>query len=204
LNLITERTISVVRTAPPPLLPIFRSDAQARLLTALYLRDRRPRPISAVAAAAGVPLPSAHRELDRLITAGLVTEERVGRQRLVAAAEDGLYYEPLHTLLDRAFGPPAVLAAALAEVPGIEFAAIYGSYAARRMGEEGPAPQDLDLLVVGDADADDVYTVVEVAERDIALPVNPTLMTPDEWHADSGFTRQLRSRPLLVLVGSPA
>lgn len=192
-----------MRSAAPPLLPIFRSDAQARLLTELYLRHRDPRPISQVAAGAAVPLASAHRELDRLISAGLVRQQRLGRQRLVTADETGPYYEPLRLLLDRAFGPPSVLSDALRTVPGIRFAALYGSYAARRAGEDGPAPNDLDLLVVGDVDATDVYDAVETVQRDLALPVNPTILTADEWAADSGFIRQLRARPLLPLLNEP-
>lgn len=112
-----------------------------------------------------------------------------------------MFYEPLHDLIDRAFGPPVVLADALGAVPGIRFAAVFGSYAARRAGEDGPAPRDVDVLVVGDVDATRLYEAVDAAEDDVALPVNMTVMTVGEWAADTGFTRQLRSRPLLPLIG---
>jgi len=144
-------------------------------------------------------MPSAHREIERLINAGLVREQRIGRQRLVSANPGSSYFEPLRTLLHRAFGPPTVLADALRGVTGLRFAAIYGSYAARRVGEEGPAPNDIDLLVVGDVDASQVYEAVENAERQLSLPVNATVLSDEEWAADTGFTRQLRARPLLRL-----
>jgi predicted nucleotidyltransferase len=199
--LITEIILSVMRSEPPPALPIFRSDAQARLLAALYVGDREPRPVSLVAADADVPLPSAHRELARLVAAGLVAERRVGRQRLVWANESSPLHDPLRELLERAFGAPRVLSEALARVPGIAFAAIYGSYAARRAGEPGPPPADIDLVVVGDVDAEDLYAAVERAEESISEPINPSILSPEEWAADTGFTRQVRRRPLLVLVG---
>jgi predicted nucleotidyltransferase len=199
--LITERIISVMRSEPPPALPIFRSDAQARLLTELYVGDHSPRSVSLVAGDADVPLPSAHRELARLVEAGLVAERRVGRQRLVWANESSPLHDPLRELLERAFGAPRILTESLAQVPGIALAAVYGSYAARRAGEHGPPPADIDLLVVGDVAAEDVYAAVERAEGSVSEPINPTILTREEWAADTGFTRQVRRRPLLVLIG---
>lgn len=189
-------------TGPPSTLPIFRSDAQARLLATLYIGNRDPRPLSAVANEAGVPVTNAHRELGRLVEAGLVEERRVGRQRLVRANEAHPLHDPLRELLERAFGAPRVLTDALAEVPGITFAAVYGSYAARRAGEPGPPPADIDLLVVGDVDAEDVHVAVERAEEYVTEPINPTILTVEEWTADTGFIRQVRQRPLLVLMGT--
>jgi predicted nucleotidyltransferase len=193
--------LPLVITGTTPALPLFRSAAQAGLLVALYLGDREPRPLTAVAADAGVPVTNAHRELARLVEAGLVAERRVGRQRLVWANESSPLHDPLRELLERAFGAPRVLTDALVGVPGIAVAAIYGSYAARRAGEPGPPPADIDLLVVGDVDTEDLYAAVERAEESISEPINATVLSPEEWAADTGFTRQVRRRPLLVLVG---
>jgi predicted nucleotidyltransferase len=49
-----------------------------------------------------------------------------------------------------------VLPEALCAVEGIEKVFVYGSWAARYHGEPGPVPNDVDVLVVGDADRDDL------------------------------------------------
>jgi hypothetical protein len=48
-------------------------------------------------------------------------------------------------LLLKAFGAAALVGPALAEVPGVEQAFLFGSWAARHLGEAGPEPADLDV-----------------------------------------------------------
>ena len=56
---------------------------------------------------------------------------------------------PLRQLLVVTYGPARLLEQALAGVPEIEAAYVYGSWAARFHGEPGKAPGDVDVLIVG-------------------------------------------------------
>ena len=56
-----------------------------------------------------------------------------------------------------AFGPARVISAELDDIAGINEAYVSGSWAARYSGEAGAAPNDVDILVVGDPDRNDVY-----------------------------------------------
>jgi DNA-binding transcriptional ArsR family regulator len=67
-----------MRTTAPPLLPLFRSAGQAELLAALFLDPQQEHSIQDLARQADVAYPTAHRELMRLLEAGLVCERRVG------------------------------------------------------------------------------------------------------------------------------
>src|SRR5207248_2739379 len=65
--------------------------------------------------------------------------------RLIRANPDSPYYPGLTDVLLKAFGPPAVIGTALARVPGIVDAVIFGSWAARYHEQHAPRP-------VGDID----------------------------------------------------
>ena len=71
-------------------------------------------------------------------------------------------------LLALTYGPAAILPELLARVDGVREAYIYGSWAARYRGEPGTEPRDVDVLVVGDADEDDLDDVARAAEGDSA------------------------------------
>jgi len=71
----------------------------------------------------------------------------------------------LREILRVATGPVVVLAEELADIEGIESAFVYGSFAARVQGEPGPAPHDIDLVVVGQPDVDAVYEACTRVER---------------------------------------
>jgi predicted nucleotidyltransferase len=188
-----------MRTSAPPLLPIFRSDLQARLLAvlleggqeALTTRTLRER-------TAGSPA-AVHRELRRLVRAGMVEEDAVGRAKLFRAATDAPTYSALRELVERTVGVEAALRRAIAQVDGVRFAAVHGSWA---RGETTPT-SDIDVLVVADADPDDVATAMAGAERLAGRDVNVTTYAPEEFarRRHGGFLRTVLARPTTVLAG---
>lgn len=186
-----------------PVLPIFRSQAQARILARVFLKEDGPS-LSRVRDDTGVPLPTVHREIDRLEAAGLVVSERVGNVRLIRANADSPYHSELRSLLLKALGPVAVLAEALADVGSVKAAYVFGSWARRYLGEPGPAPADIDVAVIGDPDPNDVYTACRSAEDRLGIEVTPTVLSEAEWQsADTGFLRAVREG-LLVPITEPS
>ncbi|MGH3155288.1 MAG: hypothetical protein ACRDNF_01735 [Streptosporangiaceae bacterium] len=109
---------------------------------------------------------------------------------------------PLTDLLAVTYGPLPVLADLLSGVAGVEQAYIYGSWAARYLGEPGSVPQDVDVLAVGTASDDDLYDVARRAEFCLGREVNISGVSPQYWDgpdpADS-FMRHVRERPLVKL-----
>jgi predicted nucleotidyltransferase len=181
-------------------LPLFRSDAQARLLTRLFVtRADRPSTLTSLGKEIGVPLSTLQREVEALEQAGLVSSERVGNARLVRPNEESPFFTDLYSLLLKAFGPVAVLSSLLRDVQGVEKALIFGSWARRYHGEPGPAPRDLDLLVVGEISPHTVYGVAREAERDLQIDVNPVVVSEDEWDSPKGLVRRIKSGPVVEL-----
>jgi len=183
------------------MLPIFRSEAQARILAWLLPHPDREQPIAALVPIAGTAQPNVLREVNRLVQAGLLNERRAGRARLVSANTTSPFYAPLVELLDRAYGPADLIPTALAAVPGIELAVIVGSWAHRYHGEPGPPPRDVDVVVVGTPDRRALRRGNATLEDTLGLPVQVTVVTPEEWRtAHSGFLQEVQRRPHLTVL----
>jgi predicted nucleotidyltransferase len=106
----------------------------------------------------------------------------------------------LRELLELTYGPVVVLPEVLAGVPEVRAAFIYGSWAARRLGEPGPAPRDVDVVVVGDATRDALGAAGDEATRRLHREVNITRVTPAVWDlGEDLFVRTLKSRPLVPI-----
>lgn len=192
-----------MRTKALPILPIFRSGLQARLLALLFLHPAREWPGADLARHVGAPRQTVNDEMRRLEAAGLVVASETGTAKLYRAATESPLYEPLRELVEKTLGVESALKRVLADVPGIEVAAIYGSWAAERLR---PA-SDIDVLVVGDASFDDVADAVreveELAGREIGITVYTRKELEEQVRTESGFVRNVVSREMKPLVGDP-
>jgi predicted nucleotidyltransferase len=192
-----------MRTKPPDVLPIFRSDLQARLLAALVLGTDRLT-AQELLDRLGTTSTTLHRELGRLEQAGLIEHERIGRTRRYRAALDSPLYEPLYELMQRTLGVEPLLTQLLGQIPGLEAAAIFGSWAAG----DTTASSDIDLLVIGDVDRDELLWAVEIVEHEAAREIDLSAYRRDEFDqrraAGSGFLRTLLRGPMTPLIGEIA
>ena len=182
------------------LAPIFRSDGQARLLSALLLAGDELS-VTDVAERADLAYPTAHREVARLIEAGILVERRVGRTRLIRGNPDSPLAAPLREILTVVSGPVVLLAEEFGRIDGIQSAFLYGSFAARLRGVEGPAPHDIDVMVVGTPDVDAVYEACTRVEAAVHRPLNPTILSAEEFTAESGFLDTVRSSSIVPVLG---
>lgn len=201
---ILDGTIHHMRSAPPILLPLFRSDAQARVIAELYLRPEQELSLAELALRGAVPYATVHREIRKLLNSGIVVERRVGNARMVRAADSSPYFSGMRQLIEAAFGAVPELRGALRDVGGIDGAWIFGSYAQRLAGVEGPPPSDVDVIVVGSPDVDAVYEACAHVSRTIDRPVNPTILSPEEWNGDDVFVRQVRDGLRTTLISDEA
>lgn len=108
---------------------------------------------------------------------------------------------PLAELLALTYGPVAVLPELMVEVPGIDEAYIYGSWASRYRGHPGRIPNDIDVLVVGDADEDALFDLAHRAGRALGREVSIRRISRRHWDApdDDPFLVSVRSKPLIQL-----
>lgn len=183
------------------LLPILRSPLLGELLAWIYLHPDEACSLTDLAKRLDTSQSTVSREADRLAAAGLIREERRGNLRLVRADLESPLARPLTDLLTLTYGPAAILGELLATVHGVAEAYIYGSWAARYTGEPGPLPRDVDVLVVGTADEDDLFDVARAAEQRLGREVNVHRVAAKLWTSpgDDPFLASVRSRPLVSI-----
>jgi DNA-binding transcriptional ArsR family regulator len=192
----------VDRWPTPSLLPILRSQQQGEILALLLGDPDRELSLTEISQVTGAPHPSVYREVQRAEEAGLVTTRKVGNTRLVRADTGSPYYAGLAEVLTRAFGVPAILGNALRPVDGIDGAYIYGSWAARHAGQTGRRPVgDIDVLVLGTPNRDQLYEAVAAAETQLGREVQATVRAADWLSFGSGsFHEDVTRRPILKLA----
>ena len=182
-----------VMQAPSP--PLLRSRLQAELLTLVLLTPGQEWSLTDLASRARASISSPQREMARAEDAGVVSSRRLGSTRLVTAAASPLT-DPLTELLLRSFGPRQVVAEELAGVAGVEAAYLFGSWAARYAGQPGPAPADIDVLVIGLPNRDDLDEAAQRAGTRLAREVNVTVRSPQWWRdGGDGFHAEVTRRP---------
>lgn len=182
-----------MRSEGPALLPVFRSQHQAELLTWLYLHPDTEYGVSDLAERLGVPLSTLHREVVRLDEAGLIASRTLGRNRLIRADTAHPAADALAQLLEITFGPRVSIAEEFA-IPGAQRVVIFGSWAARYAGEAGPPPHDIDVLVVGKVDRADLYEAADRVSARLGIEVNPVVRSARQWaDPEDALVKQIKA-----------
>lgn len=190
-----------MKTVASSLAPILRSDTQGRLLARLLIDPSREYNLSELARWAASSMPTVQREIDRAERAGIVSTRKVGPARVVRANVDHPLYGAVQRLILGTFGPPAVVAQEFADIGGAQAVVLFGSWAARYLGEPGRAPNDVDVLVIGEPDHDEVDDAAERAEGAIGLPVQATIRSLSQWTDErESFIREVKSRPVVPVL----
>lgn len=148
---------------------------QQRLLGLLFGNPERSFYANEIIALAQSGTGAVQRELARLQSAGLVTVQRIGRQKHYQADRASPVFEELRGLVLKTVGLADVLRAALAPLQDrIVVAFVFGSVAKGR----DSAASDIDLMVVSDAlSYADLFAALEPAVESLGRPVNPTVYT---------------------------
>ncbi len=182
------------------IIPLVRSEAMARVLAAIYLTPDGLH-VRGLANRTQLPYSVVQREVDRLERARLISSVSFASTRTVRLNETHPYYREVYALLLKAYGPRQVLAELLEGEPGIRDAFIHGSWAARYLGEWGPPPADIDVVVIGEPAPLRVDELEAEAEDKLGLHVQLTALPEQEWEAPThGFTRTVRQQPLVRIV----
>ena len=107
-------------------------------------------------------------------------------------------YQPLLALVEHSYGPLIILTELIHGISGIDDAYIFGSWAARRFGQQGVPPADIDVLLIGSIDFETADSIAERATSSLRMDVNVHRSTTDLWiKAEDPFTTTVKSQPLV-------
>jgi predicted nucleotidyltransferase len=190
-----------MRTSFPRLLPLFRSELQLRLLALFLNNPGKKWTARELREQLRVPGASVHRELHRLIDAGLVEREAIGRTFQYRVAPDSPLYEPLRQLIELTVGVEAELRDQLSDFAGVEAAVIHGSWVEQRVSPTS----DIDVLVIGNLDYPALRSRIRDIERRVGRQIDLLAYRPDEFRdlveSGSGLAKGILAGPTKSLVG---
>ena len=176
---------------------------QQRVLGLLYGNPHRSFYTNEVMRSAAMGRGTVRRELDRLVSAGLLCVSSTGNQRHYQANVESPVYTDLLSLVRKTFGITDTLRASLQLLDDrIGRAFVYGSVAS---GQESAA-SDIDLMVVADdLPYAELMEALSVAETALGRPVNPTLYTQAEFDerqaSKNAFMKRVMEQPKLWIKG---
>lgn len=142
------------------------------------------------------------RELENLERAGVIQSEQDSGRRVFRLNPDYPLNDELRGMILKTVGAGDQIRKALDGLTGIRAAFIYGSYAHGQVD----AYSDIDLMVIGEVDLEDLSSAVSALEADLGRPVNVVIYSLQEWKSklkkEDPFATNVRKEPKLMLVGS--
>lgn len=119
------------------------------------------------------------RELTRLEGQGLFVSEKRGREKYFRLHRSYPLYEEVRRIVFKTVGAVGQLRNTLKQIPGIQEAYLYGSFA--RNQED--ALSDIDILVIGKPKTEELEGAIRKLERLFRREINYTVLSPEELHA---------------------
>ena len=189
-----------MKSLPPALSPLLRSDAQGMILAQLFMNPDDGFSISDLARFARTSVPTAMREVDRLLDARLATAKTFGRSKLIRVNRMHELFDAIKQIVAHSYGPAAVLPAALYGIDGLEAAYLFGPWAARLKREVTTEPSEVDLLLVGYVNRIEASRAAARVEGYLGKAVNVQFASASEWASPTNdLTREIRSKPMVEL-----
>jgi len=140
------------------------------------------------------------REMRQLVAAGLVTRKTVGTQTLYTANQKSPVFREIKNLVNKTVGMHDALSDALDPLrERINLAFVYGSVARSRETEHS----DVDLMIIGRVDFDEVVESLAGAEKTLNREINPTVYSIREFgkKVRGNFLKTVLADKKLFIIG---
>lgn len=140
------------------------------------------------------------RELLRLEEMGVVTSEETGGKKLFQINEESIFYFDLLSIFHKTFGLGKSVIDLCSQMGGVKFALLTEDY----LKQVHVGPQKIDLVVIGEADLNELGKTVENTEKILGIEIFYTVMSEREFllkkkRRDPFVTQMLLKRHVLLI-----
>ena len=143
------------------------------------------------------------KELTYLAAKEFVLTRRDGNRLYYRANTSHPLYPELRSISLKTSGIAATLSSALADIPGIQTALIFGSVAAGT----ATCQSDVDGLLIGSAGLRKITPILRVLADSLGRELNPVCFSPAEWRGKierrDAFATRVSAEPKIWLKGGP-
>jgi predicted nucleotidyltransferase len=180
---------------------LFSSRVRAKVLVVFFLSPGEKHNAWELAQRLGENYSAVWKELVRLETAGILTSDQRGNAKDYQVNPACSIAPELGAIVLKTEGVGAVIKEKLQEMGRIEDAFIYGSFASG----EADASSDLDLMIIGEANLDQLAPIISALEKDLNRPINYLIYSKEEWNEKlvlkDPFWERVTNGPKIFLVG---
>ena len=179
------------------------SRVQSRVLGIIFGQPDQEFQLTEIISKANSGRGAVQRELEKLTEVGIVAKAAYGNRKLYHANRESPVFNELHQLVLKTVGVVDPLREAL--TPYRQFITSAFVYGAIAKGKD-TARSDIDVMIIGGLVYSEVFAALQQAEKHLARPVNPNLMTTSDWgrkvKAKSSFVTEILNQPKLFVVGN--
>lgn len=180
---------------------LFTSKARVKILELLMFDPLSEFHLREISRRTKVSAPYVKKELDQLRKISLVRETARGNLKLYRINKDSPIIEDIKRIFLKTDSLGGLLTKELSELGQIDYALIYGSFA---RGEE-TENSDIDLLVIGNVDEENLVPIIGNIEKKIGREVNYILWTAAEFEKRARERHSLLldiiDKPFIMLIG---
>ncbi len=198
-NMGTSNTIVSPRSLSDALFP----RTKQRVLGILYGQPHRSFYANELISLADSGSGAVQRELATLAHSGLVTVKAIGNQKHYQANAESPIFDELRSIIQKTIGLADPLRTALQPMSAqITAAFVYGSVAKKT----DTASSDIDLMLISDEISyGELFTSLEEVSATLGRPVNPTILSKDEFHKrvanKESFLTRIMEQPKIWIIG---
>ena len=182
---------------------LFSSRVRVQLLSHFLLHPETRDHIRALAAQVDAQYSAVWKELNNLEEAGLLKSETLGGRKIFTLNSDYPIVPELRNIILKTIGAGDLVRGSLKDLEEVDAAFIFGSFA----DGEPDADSDLDIMLIGDLDIEQVTPIIVEMEDMLDRNVNYVLFTLDEWKsrvADKDpFVTNVNNATKVMLIGTP-
>jgi predicted nucleotidyltransferase/predicted transcriptional regulator with HTH domain len=153
------------------------SKVRQRLLTYYFANPAASVHLRDLAGRLDVDPSNLSKELRGLEREGLFRSELSGRQKYFRLNTDYPLYAEVRGIVEKTIGAVPLLAHIIRSVARVQEAYLYGSFARNQQD----AASDIDILLIGDPNAEDLAQAIETVERRLGREINYTTFTSEEF-----------------------
>ena len=190
-------------TLQPNLSGALFSRVQSRVLGIIFGQPDQEFQLTEIISKANSGRGAVQRELEKLTEVGIVAKAAYGNRKLYHANRESPVFNELHQLVLKTVGVVDPLREAL--TPYRQFITSAFVYGAIAKGKH-TARSDIDVMIIGGLVYSEVFAALQQAEKHLSRPVNPNLMTTNDWgrkvKASSSFVTEILDQPKLFVFGN--
>jgi len=180
---------------------LFSSRVRAKVLAAFFLSPGEKYNAWGLARRWGESYSAVWKELVRLEKLGILTSEQRGNSKDYQVNKDCPITPELRSIVLKTEGVGLVITKKLQEMGGVKEAFVYGSSASG----EADALSDLDLMIIGEINLDQLAPVISELERELSRPINYVIYSQEEWKdkaaLEDPFWENVTGAPKIILIG---